>query len=342
MSISWDKTNKRWRFAWEHSAPGIRRKRVSRLLPQGWSKAEADSYDRREGGRLYTLATGGQQTDPLISEAVTLYLADKAGLKSFHSAAGHLAAIAWAFTERRMSELPEVARKVSGNRVTTPATAERPAREVSDATVRNRLALLKAACRWAWKAHGLTQHDPTGRMQLPTVRNERHVYATREQVGKLAWAADRRDLRALILLAFYTGMRLGELQRAEAVGGALVLQDTKNGDRRAVPVHPHAKRLLAWVPFAAPKITLQRAFQRARAAAGLPHIHLHDLRHSAASEMINAGVDLYTVGAVLGHRDARSTKRYSHLRHDTLADAVSKIGRKIPHNEPERAKKKAA
>jgi site-specific recombinase XerD len=39
-------------------------------------------------------------------------------------------------------------------------------------------------------------------------------------------------------------------------------------------------------------------------------------------------VDLYTVGAVLGHRDARSTKRYSRLNTDTLAAAVSKIGAK--------------
>lgn len=47
--------------------------------------------------------------------------------------------------------------------------------------------------------------------------------------------------------------------------------------------------------------------------------------------MVNAGVDLYTVGAVLGHRDPRSTKRYAHLTARTLADAVGTIGRKVPH-----------
>ena len=60
-------------------------------------------------------------------------------------------------------------------------------------------------------------------------------------------------------------------------------------------------------------------------------LQLHDLRHSPASEMINADVDLYTVGQVLGHKDPRSTKRYSHLRHGTLAAAVGTIGRKLPH-----------
>ena len=111
--------------------------------------------------------------------------------------------------------------------------------------------------------------------------------------------------------------------------------------RRAVPLHPRAQRLVQHLPIKAPKITLQRAWQRARVRAKLPHIRLHDLRHSAASEMVNAGVDLYTVGAVLGHRDARSTKRYAHLRPETLADAVGRIGRKSPHNAAAKGKKKA-
>ena len=44
--------------------------------------------------------------------------------------------------------------------------------------------------------------------------------------------------------------------------------------------------------------------------------------------MINAGVELFTVGRVLGHMDSRSTARYSHLATDTLADALKKIGRR--------------
>jgi site-specific recombinase XerD len=39
-------------------------------------------------------------------------------------------------------------------------------------------------------------------------------------------------------------------------------------------------------------------------------------------------VDLYSVGRVLGHRDSRSTQRYSHLTADSLAAAVGKIGAK--------------
>jgi len=326
MSIRWDTRNKRWRFEFDRYLQGGRQ-RSSRLLPKGWSQAQADAFDRTETARLYAIAAGVEQADPLIDEAVKHYLRDKTGLKSFRSAAEHLAAIAWAYAGKPMSALPEVARLVASH-----TAGAREGTTVKPATLRNRLAVLKAACRWAWKAHGLTTNDPTTRMQLPAVRNERHIYASRQQVGQLARAADRRDVRVLILLAFYTGMRLGEILRAEVAGGdSLVLADTKNGDRRAVPVHPSAQRLLKRLPLTAPRITLQRGFQRARLRAGLPHIRLHDLRHSAASEMINAGVNLYTVGAVLGHRDARSTQRYAHLQHQTLADAVGRIGQKSPH-----------
>jgi len=50
--------------------------------------------------------------------------------------------------------------------------------------------------------------------------------------------------------------------------------------------------------------------------------------------MINAGIDLFTVGGVLGHKSVVSTKRYSHLVTDRLAAAVGRIGqkRKVPQN----------
>ena len=57
-------------------------------------------------------------------------------------------------------------------------------------------------------------------------------------------------------------------------------------------------------------------------------MRFHDWRHSAASGLINAGVDLYTVARVLGNKDARSTARYSHLALDSLAAAVRLIGQR--------------
>lgn len=318
MSIHWDKRQKRWRFDFKRIIQG-RRYRLSRLLPSGWSQGEADAFDRQESARLYAIATGVQKRVVLIDEAVSLYLADKKHLKSYTATAEHLAAIAWSYSGKPVSELPSVAQAVMETE---------GARGIAPATVRNRLACLKAACRWAWKRHALTENDPTVRMQMPVVRNERHVYIGRKAMLQACRACDNWLGQVAIRVGFYTGMRLGELWRVEVEGDRLVLPDTKNGDRRAIPVHPKIRHLLRFLPFTGPKITIQRAWQRARKRVGLEGVRLHDLRHSAASEMVNAGVDLYTVGAVLGHRDQRSTKRYGHLTAKTLEAAVGKIGKK--------------
>lgn len=326
MSIRWDTRNKRWRYEFDRVIAG-KRQRASRLLPKGWNQAQADAFDRKESARVYAIASGIEKQVALIDAAVLLYLQDKKHLKSFVSAEENLAAIAWAYAGKTLADLADVAQLVNETR-----EGVREGKILSDATVHNRLALLKAACRWAWKRHGLCDHDPTARMQLPAVRNERHVYASRKQMLQLARAADRRDVRVLIRTAFYTGLRLGEILRVEVADGALHLADTKNGDRRSIPAHPRLSTCLRYLPITTVESTLDAGWRRARKACGLEHIHFHDLRHSTASEMINAGVDLFTVGAVLGHKDPRSTKRYSHLLHETLAAAVGKIGRKSPHN----------
>ena len=66
----------------------------------------------------------------------------------------------------------------------------------------------------------------------------------------------------------------------------------------------------------------------------MPDVHIPDLRHSAASFMINAGVDLYAVDKVLGHADHKSTMRYSHLANETLLAAVEAGAAKLKGERP--------
>jgi integrase len=324
MSIYWEKSKRRWRFDYQGTVAG-RRIRARKLLPTGWSKAQALEYQQAEIKRLFEV---GEQPEPTIDACVLLYLQDKEHLKSRGKVIEHLAAIQSHYEGRPLSELTVVAREIS---------TARGDKELAPATIKQRLALLKAACRWAWKIHGVCENDPTTKMLLPSVRNARHVYASRAEMLHIARACDRPDARAMVLVAFYTGMRLGEMLCCSVVGENLSLPDTKNGQPRLVPIHSSIRRYARHLPFTTPKVTLQRAFDRARRRAGLSHVRIHDLRHSAASEMINAGVDLYTVGAVLGHKDSRSTQRYAHLATATLADAVRRIGKSSPT-----AKKKAA
>ena len=81
-----------------------------------------------------------------------------------------------------------------------------------------------------------------------------------------------------------------------------------------------------------PYTDIKRAWQEARKLAGLDDLHLHDLRHSAASFMINAGIDLYTVGKMIGHVSVARTTRYSHLAHDTLMAAAEAGAAKLDVN----------
>lgn len=261
--------------------------------------------------------------DHLIDDAVARYVEERVPfLKAGKNAARELASMYWVYTGRPLSALPDVvkafklkARKEDGGLL-------------APATVRNRIRYLVAAARWGWREHRMCEHDPAAGITVPQVKNERQVYGGRADMVRAARAMKNRQARMALRMAFYSGMRLSEIRRAEPREAAWVLEDTKNGNPRVVPIHPRVAVCARNFDRSTPKITIQRNWERARDKAGLQGMHFHDWRHSAASQLINAGVDLYTVGRVLGHKDSRSTARYSHLALDALTAAVGKIGRR--------------
>jgi len=69
---------------------------------------------------------------------------------------------------------------------------------------------------------------------------------------------------------------------------------------------------------------LRGAWARAKAAAGLPpDLRIHDLRHSFASALANAGIPLFEIGTVLGHRQLSTTTRYAHHAPQRLVETAS-------------------
>lgn len=316
----------RWLFQFDRVIPGAGRQRANRLLPKDWTKAKAQAYDQRETGRLYALATGIDHEQHLIETAVLLYLKEHAvNLKNHDDIAGALEILQPFYEGRPMSELAEVAESYVEKALGENGNTLKPA------TIRNRLAYLRAACRWAWKRKKMGQHDPAERMILPAANNARHIYLSREQAVRvfrtmgLSWSRDAARV------AFYTGWRISEVLSAVPaethLGLALSIPDTKNGLPRMVPVHSKIEHLVRrhWPP-AVTKWTVSKQLKKALHANGLGHARLHDLRHSAASEMINAGVSLFTVGGVLGHKSQVSTARYAHLAQGELRKAVRQIG----------------
>ncbi|MBU6994220.1 site-specific integrase [Ferrovum myxofaciens] len=68
----------------------------------------------------------------------------------------------------------------------------------------------------------------------------------------------------------------------------------------------------------------------ARKRAGLAEVRIHDLRHSFASFLVNAGRSLYEVQKILGHTQIKTTQRYAHLSQDTLLDAANEVSKAVP------------
>ncbi|UMU20461.1 site-specific integrase [Herbaspirillum seropedicae] len=222
-----------------------------------------------------------------------------------------------------MSELAQVCKSYMAKAGRADEDNDSP---LAAATLRNRIRYLTSACRYAWKHHGMSEHDPAERVIAPLVRNERRRYITRKEMLQLCLASKHRPTRAAVRIAFYSGMRMSEILRAERTHDAFVLDETKNGEPRIVPMHRKI-RCCAKVPLP-DQSRISKHFRDARKLVGLDWLHFHDLRHSAASSMINEGVDLYTVGAVLGHKTASSTKRYAHLATSSLKSAIERIGKK--------------
>ena len=72
-----------------------------------------------------------------------------------------------------------------------------------------------------------------------------------------------------------------------------------------------------------PYTTIMKVWARLRGKAGLPHLRIHDLRHSYASMLVNAGRSLYEVQQILGHSDPSVTQRYAHLSSRSLQEAAN-------------------
>jgi integrase len=321
MPIYRDKARGCFVFEFDREIEGSGRVRARKQLPKAWNQAQADAFDRQESARLYAIATGLTKQKYTIEDAVSVYLKDRVpSLKSGYDIAHELALIYWAYKGKPLESLADVCREYMDEAIKTLAPA----------TVRKRIRYLTAACRWAWKRNNMGESDPGARVIVPEVRNERQVYIDRAQMIRLARACTHRETRAAIRIAFYSGMRWGEIARAERVLSipAFVLGDTKNGEPRIVPMH---RKLFVCAKYEMPtRFIMHYNFTAAKEAAGMPDLHFHDLRHSTASELLEQGEDLYTIAKVLGHNSTASTKRYTHLSLKKMSEAIGKIGQKIP------------
>lgn len=151
-------------------------------------------------------------------------------------------------------------------------------------------------------------------------------------------------LYLLVLMALTTGARRGELlgltwSDIDLKSRVASLTETKNGKPRLLPitgtvvnellVHRKVGSGLIFEGTVSPDkpYEIKKPWAKALSAAGIEHCRFHDLRHTAASNLVRAGRSLFEVGTLLGHSSANMTARYSHLAiHDTQSMVDSVMG----------------
>jgi integrase len=207
--------------------------------------------------------------------------------------------------------------------------------EVAAATVNRELILVGHAIEIARREWGVAlATNPVRLLRRPRPgRGRDRRLGPGEEARLLAAcrAARNRALLPVVGLALETAMRQGEivaLERArfDAARRIVALADTKNGERRVVPLSPRALAVLGALPMAGPRFfpgltaeAVKRAFIRARNRAGLEDLRFHDLRHEAVSRLFELGLSTMEVAAITGHRTLAMLRRYTHLDAAALA-----------------------
>lgn len=150
-----------------------------------------------------------------------------------------------------------------------------------------------------WGIEGLA--NPCKNLRMPKGSKERERRPTTAELSKIYTSAAHihAELPVIIELAADTAMRRTELvclRREQVRGRVAYLEDTKNGERRSVPLSSRALELLKSLPtrldgryFSLSPQTVSNYFPRACAAAGVDDLRYHDLRHEATSRLFERG-----------------------------------------------------
>ena len=193
-----------------------------------------------------------------------------------------------------------------------------------------------------WDMLGVPNNPTTG---LPLMKegNIKERYLSTDEAQRLYQVLTRSEnvmLRYIIPMLILTGARKREVLDArwedfDFEHRLWRIHTTKLGKPRFVPMSDGVINLLESVPrhncewvFPNPKtlkpyVSIYYSWDSARREAGLGDVRIHDLRHSYASFLVNAGRSLYEVQRLLGHTQIKTTQRYAHLSQDTLLAAAN-------------------
>lgn len=129
-----------------------------------------------------------------------------------------------------------------------------------------------------------------------------------------------------------TGLRQGELFRLEpewiTEDFIILSNETKTGKPRLIPIPDQVKDIIRALPLPLTKshaYQLRTEWETARKELGMDHLRIHDLRHTYASLLAQAGATLHLIGKAMGHSTPVMTNRYAHLVSDNLKDLANRF-----------------
>jgi integrase/recombinase XerD len=184
---------------------------------------------------------------------------------------------------------------------------------------------------------------------LPTPDDPLPKFLSDVDAGKLMRAAaeEHPTRRLVIEMLARTGLRVGEL--CDLPGDAVVWMSGRHWLRvpvgklhndRYIPLHPQLvelldthqsqrrddiDRLIVWKDGPLNRHQITRMLNRVAKAAGIGHVHPHQLRHTIATQAINRGMSLEAVAAMLGHKTLRMTLVYARIADRTVSDAYDRV-----------------
>lgn len=217
-------------------------------------------------------------------------------------------------------------------------------------SIHRELSIIRAIIRWA-VSRQLLVANPMDGYSMPT-RDDAIINPPTEAEVAIIYHNAAPHLQRAIMLGYYTGMRPGgsELlalrwERVDLINRTIFVESAKKGGMRAriVPIAEGLHQLmeqwmavdrkagpLGWVVHYHGKVVLRisHAWNRALQRSGITRrIRPYDLRHMAATSMLEAGADLKSVSEILGHADPSMTLRtYQHTSTARRRDAIDRIG----------------
>jgi site-specific recombinase XerD len=230
-------------------------------------------------------------------------------------------------------------------------------------TIQYCFATIRQTWNHARRAGVVSGDSPTRSVKIPRFDNRRQRYLTPSECDALLEELQKRSETTfrMALISLDGGLRFGEIsklqwQDVDLVRETLLLMDTKSGRNRTVYLTDRVKQMLAGMPKGEPDSLLfpdrngkrikhiSKTFDEVVEDLGLNKgidddrlkCCFHSLRHTHASRLLEAGVDLYRVKELLGHANVTTTERYSHVTADRLRSAIkdlermNSIGKVIP------------